>query len=312
MHILPAYLLKGRIQAISVTSALVLFSLLFPLLSIVSSAAIALVTLRQGGLQGGIVLLGSSVLAMLMRVLLLGDFEPVLHYTLILLVPIWIVSIVLREWQSLNLALQSSVLLGVLSIIVFYILLIHPAEFWSSKVNVPQVVELVNQMPDAQISAEVVKKFAGIIVHFMTGLTVFTCEYAIILGLFLGRWWQDKLFNPGGFRQEFLGLKGAPKFAIFTLIVFGCTLLPFDWLAELSVNILMVLFVFYTILGVAILHCLLAARKSTTFLVPFFYACLMIFSLFIPYIMLLIAVCGLSDTWLNLRNKLKPNGMHNP
>jgi hypothetical protein len=215
--------------------------------------------------------------------------------------PVWLIAIVLREGRQLSWAVEIAVLLGIAGILGFYWYQPEPVQFWREVLSV--IVPLMLQaQPDAAV--ENLKAFVEIIAHYMTGGFAAASVYMLLFGLLLGRWWQAGLYNPGGFRVEFLGLKGGKSLGTATLLVMALVWLAFGKLAEMSANVLIVLFVFYTFVGTAVLHCVFTGMKGSRFLVPFLYFIL----LAIPHFMVLVAVCGLVDTWLNLRNKLKQNG----
>lgn len=302
MQFLAAYIMKGRLQAMTVASTLALLSLLFPPVSIVSSASVALVTLRQGGKEGLFVLAGGCLAAALLSTLLLGSYQFAIIYGLVLWVPVWLIAIVLREGHRLELALEIAVMLGVVMVLGFYWYQSEPAEIWKGLLSV-----MMQQMLEAQpeMSIDIVKKSAETFAHFMTGAIAAGSLFGVLFGLFLARWWQSRLFNPGGFRTEFLALKGHPQLAIITVLLFVAALLSSGVASELCWNVLLVLLVFYSFVGTAVLHCTFSAMKASRFMVPFLYVTLIA----LPHVMVLIALCGLSDTWLNLRNKLKPNGV---
>lgn len=302
MQFLAAYIMKGRMQAMTVASTLALLSLLFLPISIVSSATIALVTLRKGWREGLYVLICGCLTAALLSMLLLGDYQFALtRLVLWLWLPVWLIAIILREGRQLSLALEISVLLGVVGVLAFYGIQPQPVEFWRNLLDMllPMMLEA---QPDAP--ADMFKRFADMISHYMTGGFAAISVYILVFGLFLARWWQAKLYNPGGFRSEYLGLQGRPHLAIGTLLLIALASLTSGQAAEVSMNMLVVLFVFYTFTGMALLHCSFAVMKGGRWMVPTLYITL----LSIPHMMLLIALCGLGDTWLNLRNKLKPNG----
>jgi uncharacterized protein YybS (DUF2232 family) len=73
--------------------------------------------------------------------------------------------------------------------------------------------------------------------------------------------------------------------------------------AEMAWNMLLVLFVLYTFIGTAVLHATFSVMKGSRFMVPFLYLTLVM----IPHVMVIIAICGLTDNWLNLRNKISNN-----
>ncbi|MDD4913484.1 MAG: hypothetical protein PHW13_00430 [Methylococcales bacterium] len=302
MQFLAAYIMKGRMQAMIVASTLAILSLLFLPISIVSSATVALVTLRLGSREGLYVLLSGCAAAAVLSLLLFADD----HFALMRLVlwfwlPVWLIAISLREGRQLSGSMEIAVLLGVLGVMGFYWLQPDPAAFWRGVLAVVAPLMFQGQ-PDA--AADNLKAFIEMIAYYMTGGFAAASVYMLLFGLLLARWWQAGLYNPGGFRTEFLGLKGHSYLAVATLLVTALIWLSGGELAEMSANVLIVLCVFYTFIGTAVLHCSFANMKGSRFTVPFLY-----FTLFtIPHVLVLVALCGLCDTWLDLRNKLKPNG----
>lgn len=301
MQFLAAFIMKGRMQAMMVASTLALLSLPFPPVSIVSSASVALVTLRKGAIEGLYVLICACLAAALLSMFLLGGYQFALMYGVVLWVPVWLISIVLREGRQLAVALQIAVLLGIAGVLVFYLYQPEPAQIWRGVLDV-MVRPMLEANPD--VSPEMVKQSANTFAHFMTGIIAAGTVYGLLFGLLLARWWQAALYNPGGFRAEFLALKGHAQLAMVTIAIAATALLTSGLIAELCWNVLVVLFVLYTFIGTAVLHCSFASMKGGRFMVPFLYATL----LMIPHVMAAVALCGLTDTWLDLRNKLKPNG----
>lgn len=301
MQFLAAFIMKGRMQAMMVASTLALLSLPFPPVSIVSSASVALVTLRKGAIEGLYVLICACLAAALLSMFLLGGYQFALMYGVVLWVPVWLISIVLREGRQLAVALQIAVLLGIAGVLVFYLYQSEPAQIWRGVLDV-MVRPMLEANPD--VSPEMVKQSADTFAHFMTGIIAAGTVYGLLFGLLLARWWQAALYNPGGFRAEFLALKGHAQLAMVTIAIAATALLTSGLIAELCWNVLVVLFVLYTFIGTAVLHCSFASMKGGRFMVPFLYATL----LMIPHVMAAVALCGLTDTWLDLRNKLKPNG----
>jgi len=47
------------------------------------------------------------------------------------------------------------------------------------------------------------KMIRDTIVQFLTVLVVTAFFLCMVLSVFLGRWWQAVLYNPGGFKTEF-------------------------------------------------------------------------------------------------------------
>jgi hypothetical protein len=108
--------------------------------------------------------------------------------------------------------------------------------------------------------------------HFVvTGLVALMYALGVLAGLFLGRWWQAILYNPGGFKKEYLTLRSQPKLAIATVIVIAASVLFSGLVAEICANIGIILFLLYAFLGTIILHCAFATLKQKKFFCCRFY-----------------------------------------
>jgi len=274
-----------------VASTLAIVSLIMPPVSIVSSASVALVTLRRGGIEGLVVLACSTAVAGVLGFFLLGNYQFVLLYGVVLWVPVWLISIILREGRYLSLAVEVAVLLGVLGVVGFYLYNAELAVMWKN---------ILSQMVPPNAPVEDIQHTLAVLSHYMTGIVAAASVFGLLFGLFLGRWWQALLYNPGGFRQEFLALSTPPRLAIGSIVVVVIASLSSGVISEVSWNIAILLFVLYTFIGTAVLHTVFASLKMGRFIVPMFYVTLFL----IPHAMLPVALVGLSDAWMNLRNKI--------
>lgn len=282
-----------------VASTLALLSLIMPPVSIVSSATVALVTLRRGAFEGFYVLACSSAASALLGFLLLGNYQFALLYGVVLWLPVWLISIVLREGRYLSLAVEIAVLIGILCVVGFYFYDTAPAAMWKN---------VLAQMLPPNAPVEEMQPTLDILSHYMTGIVAAGSVFGLLFGLFLGRWWQAVLYNPGGFRQEFLSLSTAPRLVIGSIAVFAVAALASGGLSEVAWNIGILLFVLYAFIGTSVLHTVFAAKKLGRFMVPMLYITLFL----IPHALLPVALIGLADPWMNLRNKISnqqtPNG----
>jgi hypothetical protein len=274
-----------------VASTLALLSLIMPPVSVVSSASVALVTLRRGAFEGLYVVVCSSVAAGLLGFFLLGSYQFALLYGMVLWVPVWLISIILREGRHLSLAVEIAVLIGILGVVGFYLYDTESATMWKN---------ILSQMVPANAPVEDIQRTLNILSHYMTGIVAAGTVFGLLFGLFLGRWWQSVLYNPGGFRQEFLSLSTQPRLAIGSIVVVVIALLSSGVISEIFWNITILLFVLYTFIGAAVLHAVFASMKMSRYIVPMFYLTLFL----IPHAMLPVALVGLGDAWLNLRSKI--------
>jgi hypothetical protein len=290
--------MKGRIQAILVASSLALLSMLFPPVSVVSSAAVSLVTLRRGASEGLYILFIACLSAALLGLFLLGNFQFALAYGLALWLPVWLISIVLREGKQLSAAINIAVLIGIAIIIGFYLFVSDPAAFWSSTLT--QMAQPMIEAGNADVPIEKIQQTIQVFSHFMTGGIVVGGIYGMLFGLFLARWWQSALYNPGGFREEYLALRVDKLIALGSVLVVAIGAITSGVISELCWNIGIVFVVLYTFVGTAILHAAFSAMKLKRFMVPFLYITLVL----VPHMIAIVIIVGLLDAWLDLRSKI--------
>jgi len=297
VNFLATYIMRGRVQAMIVASSLALVSLMMPPVSVLSSATVALVTLRLGAFEGLIILGCSTLAASILGFFATGNFQFAFLYVLVLWLPVWLISIILREGRHLSLAVEIATLLGVLGVIVFYLFSSEPAGMWSA---------VLAQMIPADAPVAEIQDKIEILVHYMTGIVAAGSVLGLLFGLFLGRWWQANLFNPGGFKQEYLLMSTKTWLSIASVAIVGVALVTSGEVSEIAWNIIILLFILYTVTGTSILHTYFAKMKLGRFMVPMLYITLFL----IPHLMLLVALVGVSDPWLDLR-KIKSN-QHTP
>ncbi|MFI3137532.1 MAG: hypothetical protein QX197_12230 [Methylococcaceae bacterium] len=296
MSFLAAYVMRGRMQAMLVAATLAILSLLLPPVSIVSSGAVALVTLRRGATEGLFVLLCACAASALLGVVLLNNVYFALLYGLVLWLPVWVIAVVLREGRHLSLALEIAVLMGMLAVVGFYLYDSNASTMWQGLLQ-QMIQPLLQKSPEIQ--PETLQQSIVVFSRFMTGVVVSGTVYSMLFGLFLGRWWQSILYNPGGFREEYLKLNVQSRLAIASIIIIGIAFAGYAELSEIAQNICVLLFVLYTVIGSAVLHAVFANLSAKRFLVPMLYLTLTI----IPHTMIVVALVGLTDVWLDLRNK---------
>ncbi len=297
MTFLAAFIMKGRMQAMMVASSLAVLSLLFPPVSVVSSASVALVTLRRGGNEGLYVLIFSCLSAAVLGFFLFGNIQFAMLYGLVLWLPIWLISIVLREGKHLSVAIQIAVLLGMAGVIGFYLFVNDPAVMWQSLLSVMAQPMLANN-PDVPV--EDVKQSIQTFSHFMTGGIAAGSVYGLLFGLFLARWWQSVLYNPGGFKAEYLTLRVYPKVALASLLIVAIALIASGTISEICWNLSILSVVLFTFVGTSILHSAFSESKIKRFAVPFLYITLVL----VPHVIAIVVIVGIADAWLDLRSKI--------
>ncbi len=192
MRGLAEFIMRGRWQALAV-AVVGAGSLLFGWLS---AAAIALVTLRKGIIDGSWLVLW-ALLPALLAAWMSGDIGSI-----VLLAGTFVLAVILRTTVSLALAILASAALGILGGAG---LLLISGEFLDQLVVV--FAELIGDLEaNMKASGETItlpRPTPGQVAGILAAGNAVTA----VLSLLVTRYWQALLYNPGGFRVEFHRLR---------------------------------------------------------------------------------------------------------
>ena len=213
-----------------------------------------------------------------------------LLYWLPPLLPAW----VLRRFVDLPLALLSSALLWVVAVALFHALS-DPAAIWRDLVDA-QVAAAGDLNPgleamDLQDLRALLHEYGD----YISGALASVFFLFSLVSLMLARAWQSKLFNPGGFREEYLRLRFGRMAAAAAALALALGLA-----VPVGANIAILAVFLFSVQGVAVLHALASARGHGGGMILFIYA-LLSTSVVLPLILWGYALVGLVDNWLNFR-----------
>ncbi len=294
MRGLPTLVMQGRSRATMVATALLMLSLLMPPLSLLSAAVIALVTLRRGAVEGGVVFSLSLVASALLGTVAFGNGSAVAMVALLIWLPVWLLAVLLRHTRSLPLATETALGLGLLVLMAGYVESGDPVAEWQGLLQ-PFVASLVDA--DLIESAQQ-DRLLGILAGWMPGMVAVGFFVQSLLSLFLGRWWQATLYNPGGFREEFHGLRLQRWLALVSLpVVLWAAIGGFD--AGFASYLAMLLMGGWLFQGLAVVHRSLA--KASGLWLVLLYA-LLLFAM--PHVYVALALLGYVDAWVDFRARL--------
>ncbi|AFU99227.1 hypothetical protein M5M_10230 [Simiduia agarivorans SA1 = DSM 21679] len=286
MQALLEFIMRGRLQA--VTAAMI--GSWFPL---VSPAVVALVSLRKGAFEGALVMVGAMLPALFALVLNtqgMSDIGPAMVFvTLLSLVVVMLAAQVLRLTVSWARTLTGLVALSAAAALVLGVFLPDPVQAMTDALG-----DFMQQLAANAPEGAVVASPDG---TFVLGLIAFVIALSGVGSLLLARWCQARLYNPGGFQQEFHSLRLTPVQAMISaLAAIYCMVQPMGyqpWASLFSLPLL--------VAGVALIHALVQARGSGPGWLVVMYIALFVWA---PLTALLAAV-GLADTWLNIRGRLQ-------
>ena len=194
MLFLARFAARGRWQA-AVAAAAISLTPLF----VLSAALIALITMRRGVREGGIVLLWSMLpIAVVLGAELASPSSQALAAAAML--GCWLAAWTLRRLDSWSLALAGCTLFGLAATAA------APAV---ALADLSAVADAFNAMQARLAAADpaAAAARAPLSVADIEAALGATCGYFVALGAALGRHWQAALFNPGGFRREFHALR---------------------------------------------------------------------------------------------------------
>ncbi len=270
--------MRGRAQAC-------LVALLGVLVPLIGPAAVGLVTLRKGSVEGALVALWASLPFVVSY--FAGQSSPfVAVMSILALANTLIVANVLRGTASWSLALVSDVCVAVGFVVVAGVVFrtdlgVMMSDLTELFVSVSEQLEKDYVMPDTSS-----------VLAWVAWMTAFSA----LLGVVVARWWQALLFNPGGFQQEFQGIRLESKVGLgcLLLVILGFTLLSeFQfWLQLASIPLI--------VCGLSLLHYTAKVKKAGGY-----WLVLMYLGLFLgPVMSGLLVALGAIDSVLNLRARL--------
>ena len=121
--------------------------------------------------------------------------------------------------------------------------------------------------------------------------------------VFLARHWQARLYNPGGFQQEFHQLRFGKT---FSLVVLAFSTLAMFLGVSLLNHIAMVLLAAVMFQGLAVMHCVVKNRSMSSAWLVGLYVLLLL-----PHTSALLGALGLADNWLDVRKRTAPPSQGN-
>lgn len=301
MITLARFILKGPNQAALVaasTAILAMMPFMFPA-AWLSAAAIALVVLVNGPQAGSRVLVYALLGAMLFAWLVFGLPQLAFYFVLMIWLPVWLPALVLYSTASLSFSLQILGVLSLLAVLVLYLLFPGMEDIFRPALQ--QMLDKLSAQYPGQFSMQEMQGVMEAFLVLLPGLFISSMLLGSMISLFLARWWQAVLYNPGGFGEAFRQLRlGRTSAVIATAVLVLTWLAPSDMLNAL----LMVVFTLYLTQGIAIMHAVFAARKVGRVWLYVVYGLVFM----IPHVVVSLAVAGIADAWLDFRRRLQPPG----
>ena len=285
MRALAQFVMRGPLQASGVAA----LTTAIPLFFWVGTAVVGLVILRLGIRQG----LNVGLWALL----------PALGWSwfgqdptaLAVLLEVMLMTALLRVTSSWDKALCGGTFLAIVTGLVLpqmypglMDILVQTGVQFYEQYNADVAQSLGNNL-ESVIRQTMSASMAGTYLALAIGMTL------------LARGWQAALYNPGGLRTEFHGLRLSPVFAVVFAVtmvigpVLGLNTVLLAWAAGTPLFLA----------GLALVHGVVARKKLSRQWLVMFYVALALLG---PSLMILLVVLAFVDSWLNIRGRINPPG----
>lgn len=293
MRKLASYIMAGPLQATTAVVGFASLALLFPPLMLGSNASLALVSLRLGVRQS-LSTLGLSTLVMaLLSFAATGKIWAGLVFSLLQWVPLLVLALVLRHTVSLRTAFEVGIVIGLLALLVLQGIAADMTAHWTEMLD----VYLRPAMTRADFPPELIDKVFAEAAQLMTGSVVASMLLTMALSLLLARWWQSILYNPGGFREEFVNLRlGYPAAGLGLVFFIGAIVSDSPLIIQLAIVSLVIFF----LQGIAIIHNLSTRTRNPVIWLIGAYV-LLVFAM--PQMMTGLSALGVLDSFVDIRSR---------
>lgn len=283
------FVTRSRYHAIGVSA----LSLLLPPFSFIGGALIGLATLRYGATEGLVVLVGSAAAFGAAMWALAGSIAPAIVFVVVTGVPSFALCALLRATASQGLVLVAATLAAGAAIVVLYLSVPDPVEWWLD------VFEVFLATRTGGVDPRAFEQLSELLRIVVTGLPIAVMVTSVCI-VFLARWAHAALDNPGGFGREFRALRVGRRFAAVAGVVVILALFAAPPGAGAGHDLLMLIVAACAIQGIALVHGLVAQRRGARAWIVAMYASLLLVT---PAAVLALSVAGYSDAWLDYRTR---------
>ena len=299
MRSLLTFVMRGRVHVITACAVCSVFSLLLFPFNYVSGALLGLATLRNGAVEGVLILLGSTVLGGAFMYAAIDTFRPALFLALLSWVPLWVLAAVLRQSRSQGITFAAGGLIVAAAVVVVRLYLGDPTAWWT---------KILGDFFSWFSASSEWDPFIERIAPFMTGVVAAGVLLGLAVTLLLARWWHAVLDRPGGFGEEFRSLR-MPRYSGYAaLVLLAIAWFGSGWVSDLAYEWLMILVVLFGLQGIALVHYVVKSRKASVAWLAGLYVALAIMPQPASEVALGLALAGLSDTWVDYRRRFGMGG----
>lgn len=293
MLAIARYTLKGPFHAATMVGVLGMLSLVIPMISVLSGALVSLIILTQGLASGTRAILVAIVGITAVTFVMTQSWMLGVTIGLVQWLPVMLLAEILRRTRSLSFTMVVGMVISVLIVAIQFG--VWPDAETQMTMFLQQY--FVDASTQSSIDAEKLREGLTNIVHWMMILLVAVMYTTFLATLLAGRWFQAKLSESSGFRDEFYKLRLGQSAAIASLVIsLAAGLLQSDWILAMAMVVLSTLL--YQ--GMAVAHSWSHCYRKKHWLVMLYVAMILI-----PQVLPMVALLGIVDNWLDFRSRFK-------
>ncbi|MCK5263490.1 MAG: DUF2232 domain-containing protein [Gammaproteobacteria bacterium] len=287
-------ILKGPSQAALVVATLAMLGIMFIPAVWLSAAAISLVALVKDNRQTLFVVVIATAGTMVFASLIFAQPLMPVYFLLMAWLPAWGAAIVLRT-GSLAVSLQVIAGFSLVAIIGLYSFFPEMGELWREPLDI--FVQQLLEQSQGELSLQLLQEVEEMAIVMIPGFLACSVLLGTMISLFLARWWQSVILNPGGFSQEFLALNLGKAMAMVAIAIVVAVVLMSSalWYA-----MLLVVLTLYATQGMSILHAVFKGKQLNRAWLYLIYL-VMFFS---PEVAAMLILVGIADAWIDFRGRL--------
>jgi hypothetical protein len=176
------------------------------------------------------------------------------------------------------------------------LVLSDPAEFWRL-----QLAPLADEFVEAGLF-DLTQREAVLaqLSQVMCGVIAAAFVLQLLLSLYLARWWQALIYNPGGFSAEFQQLRNHKGLGLLGVLAMGMSLIPESGFSGIVNCLGAVVLTVFLLQGLAVAHGVFGRMQNP---VPWLVAIYLLLLVFMPQMVVVLVTVGLLDVWLDFRNR---------
>ncbi|WP_144039354.1 hypothetical protein [Solemya velum gill symbiont] len=295
MQWLARQVMLDRYRAVMVIATTAILAVLLPPVGVLSAAAVALVVMANGVRESLFV-----VAIALLAVWGLGEFilqagVVVGISALVLWLPMILLGGLQRWSQYLPWSVEAALLVALVALGLQYVVFDDPVAYWS-ELLLPVIEEIAKGGAFEESGGTAESVVADIAQVLPTMLTVgFFLQ--LVIALFIGRWWQSLLYNPGGFREEFYSLRLSRILALAVIPLMLVGIISSE--AMMLDGVVMLVMAAFAIQGLAVAHASLNGMNAGGWLIAVYV--LLLFAG--PWMLMLLGFAGYADVWMDFRQR---------